>query len=151
MNKIRFLSILSAVLLLSNLAMIGFVLLHKPPPPKDKGPRNIVIEKLHFDEQQIAAYDTLISVHRKVIKGKNEEILQLKKDLYNVLNQSSNSVVKDSLLLEISKAQTTIEQTHYAHFEDIKALCKENQRQDFEVFTKELTDYFGSTKKQKNQ
>jgi hypothetical protein len=147
MNKVRFLTILSIVLLLSNLAMIGFVLLRKPPL-KEHGPRNIVIEKLHFDAQQIAAYDTLISAHRKAIKSKNEEILNLKKNLYNTLNIKGSTFVKDSLLLKISQSQVTIEQIHYAHFEDIKSLCKENQRQYFEAFTKELTDYFGSTKKQ---
>jgi periplasmic protein CpxP/Spy len=148
MNKIRFLSILSAVLLLSNLAMIGFVLLRKPPP-KNRGPRNIVIEKLHFDEQQIAAYDAMIGAHREIIKSKNEEILKLKKDLYDGLNQSPNPFKKDSLLLEISKVQSHIEQTHYLHFEAIKALCKENQRQYFEQLTTELTVYFGSDKKRK--
>jgi periplasmic protein CpxP/Spy len=148
MNKIRFLSILSAVLLLSNLAMICFILLPKPPP-KDGGPRNIIIEKLHFDEQQIAAYDTLINAHRKALKSRNETVLKLKKDLYNGLNQSPNPLRKDSLLLEISKVQSSIEETHYAHFEDLKVLCEDNQRQYFEDFTKELTQYFGSTKKRK--
>ncbi|MEY4905071.1 MAG: hypothetical protein RLZZ292_2886 [Bacteroidota bacterium] len=147
MNKIRFLTIFSIVLLLSNFAMIGFILLRKPPQ-KDGGPRSIVIEKLHFDEQQIAAYDALIIAHRKVIKSKNDEILYLKKGLYNTLNTEGSTLLKDSLLLKISQSQVMIEQTHYAHFEYLKALCKENQRPYFESFTKELTDYFGSTKKQ---
>jgi periplasmic protein CpxP/Spy len=148
MNRVKYLSIISAVLLLSNFAMIGFILLRKPPL-HDRGPRNIVIEKLHFDEQQIAAYDTLINAHREALKSRNEAVLKLKKDLYNGLNQSPNPSVKDSLLLEISKVQSSIEETHYTHFEDLKALCKDNQRQDFEAFTKELTGYFGSTKKRK--
>ncbi len=150
MNKIKALSIVSVILLLSNLAMIGFVLLRKPSAPKE-GPRNIVIEKLHFDANQIAAYDTLIVAHRKAIKSKNQEILDLKKELYNTLNQTSSPSQKDSLLLKISIAQNSIEQTHYTHFEGLKILCKENQRQYFEQLTKELTDYFGSTKKEKRQ
>jgi periplasmic protein CpxP/Spy len=150
MNKIRFLTIVSIVLLLSNLAMIGFVLLRKQPL-HDRGPRDVIIEKLHFDAQQIAAYDTLISAHRKTIRSQNDEILNLKKNLYHTLNLQGSTLVKDSLLLKISQSQATIEQTHYTHFEDIRSLCKENQRQDFEVFTKELTDYFGSTQKRKNQ
>ncbi len=150
MNKVTVLSIVSAMLLLSNLALIGFVLLRKPPR-KEEGPRKIVIEKLHFDTQQIVAYDSLIVAHRNVIKSKNQEILQLKKELYNTLNQPFLTSQKDSFLLKISIAQSTIEQTHYAHFEQLKALCHENQRQDFENFTKELTDYFGSTKKRKEE
>ncbi len=150
MNKVKFLSIVSAILLMSNLAMIGFVLLRKPPR-KEEGPRNIVIEKLHFDDKQIVAYDSLIVAHRKVIKSKNQEILQLKKELYNTLNQPFSTSQKDSLLLKISIVQSTIEQTHYAHFQDLKSLCNQNQQQNFENFTKELTDYFGSTKKRKEE
>jgi periplasmic protein CpxP/Spy len=146
MNRVKYLSILSAVLLLSNFAMIGFILLRKPPF-KDRGPRSIVIEKLHLDEQQIVAYDALVKTHQKAIIGKNDEILKLKKILYSGLNQAANIAQKDSLILEISKVQAAVEQTNYAHFEEIKALCHDNQRQYFEALTKELTTFFGSTKK----
>ena len=78
-------------------------------------------------------------------------ILQLKKELYNTLNQPFSTSQKDSLLLKISIVQSTIEQTHYAHFQDLKSLCNQNQQQNFENFTKELTDYFGSTKKRKEE
>lgn len=146
MSKIKFLTLASLLLLLFNLGLIAFIIYGKKHPLLHEGPRNIIIEQLKFDKSQIAQYDTLISKHRKDIRAKHDEILQLRKELYQQLNFATNAKMKDSLSLEVGKAQTAIEHIHFAHFEDIKALCKDQQKQYFEQLTRELADYFNDKK-----
>lgn len=142
MKKVKFLTVFSLLLLIFNIGLISYIIYGKKHPPRFEGPRDIIIEKLQFDEQQIVQYDTFIYKHRKLIKAKEEEIMHFKKALYKNLNLPTEVKVKDSLLLEISKSQMKIEQIHYAHFEEIKGLCKDTQKQYFEQLTAELADYF---------
>lgn len=137
---------ISLLLLLCNMALIGYIIYGKKNKPLHEGPRDIVIEKLQFDGQQIAQYDTLIVKHRKEIKAKNQQILELRKSLYGGLNSLPDANIKDSLMQEIGNTRVAIERVHYAHFEDMKSLCNENQRPLFEQLTAELAKYFNNGK-----
>ena len=130
MNKVKLLSIIIVGLLISNLALVCFLFFKKPPFPKQEGPRDSVIEKLHFDDSQIKEYDKMIGIHRTEILAKENEIRILKNKLYSTLKQSKNDTV-DSLIQQLGKVQCEIETIHYAHFEAIKKLCHENQIQDY--------------------
>lgn len=149
MNKLKFLTIASILLLCLNIGLITYIVFGKKHPPIHEGPRDIIIEKLHFDQQQVAKYDTLIAKHRKDIRAKNQAILELRKTLYNSINTSPNPKLKDSLMLEVGKTRAAIEQIHFAHFEDIKALCNDTQQQYFVELTSELADYFNENRKPK--
>jgi hypothetical protein len=124
------------------MALVGFLVLRKPGHPKQLGPRNIIIEKLHFDENQVKAYDQLIEWHRDEITKTENEIMLLKNKLYGNLSIDSQYNTKDSLINELSKVQTKIENIHYKHFEDLKALCHDNQKQDYTNLTTEIASLF---------
>lgn len=141
MNKTRFLTILSSALLLANLALVAFVVLKKPLHDPD-GPKRLIIEKLQLDQDQIAAYDVLIKNHREKIKAQDLIISNLKDKLYTGLNAPVDSVLKDSLIIGLGKAQENIEQIHYQHFRDIQKLCNPGQQTAFEALTKELSSIF---------
>ena len=48
-------------LLSLSLVVISIMFVGKP---KDKGPRDFIIESLHFDDQQVKQYDKIILFHR---------------------------------------------------------------------------------------
>lgn len=133
-------------LLLLNLGTLGFLLVsgpkqgHRPLHGRPE-PRAIIIEKLHFDAQQIEAYEQLIGEHRKKIDAIDEKIRDTKNSLYSLLN-NNDSASKDSLILALGNYQKEIETTHFNHFADIKKLCKPNQISDFEELTEELSRLF---------
>lgn len=133
-------------LLLLNLGTLGFLLFsgpkqgHRPPHGRPE-PRAIIIEKLHFDTQQIKAYEQLIDEHRKKIDAIDEKIRDTKNSLYALLN-SNDSASKNSLITALGNYQKEIETTHFNHFADIKKLCKSNQMADFEELTEELSRLF---------
>jgi hypothetical protein len=145
MNKLKLLSIVIVGLLVVNLLLVLTLVMRKPHP-NPEGPKKLIIEKLHFDDAQIKAYDQMVEWHRSEIRKSDEQILNLKKVLYSHLNEEIDQHTKDSLIAQIANVQITIERTHYKHFEDIKKLCKPDQQKDFEQLTQEIADLFGRPK-----
>lgn len=143
MNKIKLLSVLAIGLLISNLLLLLFIIMHNPNRPREGGPKNIISEKLHFDELQKSEYEKLITSHRKKIRDTEQQIMILKNQLYSTIAKNTDKAVKDSLISELGKAQMQIEQIHYQHFGDIKKLCKENQQEAFLNLSQEIASLFG--------
>jgi len=151
MERSRLILIIAVGLLLSNLLLVGYIMAgrrhdhHDGPPPHGRpsghGPRNIIIEKLHFSEAQVEEYDQLISWHRNEIDSTDQQIVELKNRLYHGL-ATPDSSGKDSLIAAISMAQQHIERVHYKHFEDIGKLCTAEQKPAFEALTREIASLF---------
>lgn len=146
MGKTKFITFLAIGLLLSNLLLVGYIMLNRSqpthqPPPRHGGPRNIIIERLHFSEEQVTEYDKLIQWHRSEIDKRDHKMRELKNQLYSTLSNLSDNT-KDSLIATIANTQQEIERIHYKHFEDIKRLCTPQQQADFEKLTKEIAALF---------
>jgi periplasmic protein CpxP/Spy len=142
MNKVRILSLVSIVLLLINIVIIGVMVSHRSGRAHAVGPRRMIIEKLHFDETQQVAYQKLIDAHIIDVKKGEQQIQEYKRRLYATLNSAVDLSARDSLIAEMAKLQMSVEQIHYRHFQDIKALCKPDQQKAFEAFTLEISDLF---------
>lgn len=152
MQKSRLLVLVIVGLLASNLLLAGYILAgrsdrkeagHPEGPAPHRGPRNLIIERLKFSESQVAKYDELIQWHRSSVDRLDEEIMPLKNELYSTLNEQPDVRKRDSLIDEIVARQQQIEHVHYKHFEDIKALCTEQQLPAFAEMTKEIAALFG--------
>ena len=152
MSKMKLLSIAVIGLLLLNFGTLGFVLLRKPPhgpegrPEAERGgPKNIIIERLHFDKEQVSQYETLIKEHQQTISALRDSISMVKHTLYQTLNNEQAND-KDSLVNRLSSLQKEIELTHYKHFTVIKKICKPEQFKLFSNLTNELADFFAPEK-----
>jgi periplasmic protein CpxP/Spy len=141
MSKVKLLGIVAIGLFISNLILIAFIL-NKPGRPAHDGPRDIIIEKLHFDKSQVDAYDELIKWHRAEIIKSDNEIRKLKNQLYSTLLSDSSSSQKDSLINELTKVHSRVETIHYKHFMDIKKLCRADQQNDYNKLTIEIASLF---------
>lgn len=153
MSKMKLLSIAVIGLLVMNLATVSFLLLTKPPhladgrpPVEQAGPKNIIIEKLKFDSEQIAEYEKLIEQHQAKTKSLNDNIDISRNELYFTL-ASKNLTGNDSLMDRIGQLQTQMELTHYDHFKAIRAICKLGQIAYFNKLTKELARFFATEKR----
>ena len=147
MEKTKLLTIAVIGLLVINLGTLGFLLLngkgHRPPQEGRQKPKEIIIEKLHFDAQQQKEYAKLIELHHGEITKLDKYIREAKNELYSELSKTEVNVkAKDSLILVINSTQKQIEETHFKHFEDIKKLCNKDQMEDFNALTEELSRIF---------
>ena len=148
MEKTKLLTITVIGLLLLNFATLGFLFIsgtkgHKPPHDIPEGrhePKEIIIERLHFDANQQKEYGQLIEWHRRKIRQLEDSIRVSKNELYMLLNDDKiDEKAKVTLINQIALFQKQIEATHFKHFEDIKKLCKPEQQ----VYFNELTEEFG--------
>jgi hypothetical protein len=128
------------VLLLSNALFIYKWAM--APHRRLPGPRNEIIEKLHFDEKQVAAYDELIRGHRKAIESAERELQQQKQKLYADLDLPFS----DSILQKILKVEARIEHIHFNHFKDIEKLCRPDQEKYFKALNREIAHLFSPPK-----
>ena len=153
MSKTKVLTIAVFALLLTNLGVLGFFFFSREHKPNErKMPREIIIEKLHFDENQIEKYDNVIKIHQKNIRSIDDSIRNTRNELYQLLNSETiDSHKRDSLYLKFSSFQKQIEDTHFNHFLEIKSLCKKEQLSDFKNLTEELSKIFNNRRKQKNE
>ena len=142
MDKIILLTGSVVGLLMLNLATISFLFFNNPNRNRPE-PQKIIIEKLHFDQQQQEQYKQLIHWHRTQIDGLENKIKDTKNKLYQQLQKpETNLKTNDSLITALSEYQKEIENTHFKHFLSIKKLCKKEQLADFDNLTEELSKLF---------
>ncbi len=154
MNKTKVLGFAVIALLVLNFGILAFLFLSKNEdgPRGRKMPREIIIEKLHFDKNQIDAYDKTIKIHQETIRELDDSIRTAKNDLYQLLNSENiNSVQKESIFLKLANYQKQIETTHFNHFLEIKKLCKKEQLSDYENLTEELSKLFSHPRRPKHE
>ena len=147
MTKLSVARTIALLLLVLNIILIGFMFFREPPHPE--GPRNLIIEKLKLDPDQVEAYDLLIKNHQEKIQLEEKKIMELKNILYSTLNSDVSREFKDTLISELASAQSKIEDIHYEHFREIKQLCKPGQMPLFVDLTTDLTDYFSPKDKRR--
>lgn len=148
MDKIKFLTYSVILLLLLNLGIISFLYLTRPNTNLDdnrRKPKDIIIEKLHFNANQIKKYEAIINVYRNNIDSLNNNNRELKSVLYTQLKHPIvNNKIKDSLIKLILVNQNRIEEANFKHFQDIKAICTGSQINDFNFLTEELGQLFSN-------
>ena len=120
--------------------LLGFIFWKKPALPE--GPKKIIIERLHLDEQQKNIYGLLVENHRNSIRQSEDSMITLKNRLYKTLKTSADTSDKARLIGAIVEIQKKIETTHYQHFEGIRSLCKPEQSGDFDDLCDEITNLF---------
>ncbi len=147
MEKTKLLTIAVIGLLVINLGTLSFLLMngkgHRPPQGGRAEPKEVIIERLHLDAKQQKDYARLIAWHRGEIDKIDAEIRKAKNELYAELSQPQiDTAVKDSLISAINASQKQIEYVHFKHFEDIRKLCREDQIDDYNELTRELSRIF---------
>ncbi|MBI1222456.1 MAG: hypothetical protein GC180_07625 [Bacteroidetes bacterium] len=141
MKRKTFVISIISLLLIGN-GLLLYMVFHPASRMLHEGPKELIIEKLHFDAEQIAAYDDLIEIHRKEVRRLQEDIGRLKNELFAHLSDEIAPQTFDSLTHRIGYDFSEIERVNYRHFQEIKKLCKPEQMQAFNKLTHELSRLF---------
>jgi len=128
MNKERFYIIIIGGLILINLTFM-WLFFNQENSSKKGGPRDMIIEALHFDNEQIREYDLLIKDHRILMrKGKGE--------LYN-FRKSYFLTDSDSALSLLSNSYSDLENINKNHINEIMEICNSSQKEIFRIIIKD--------------
>ena len=130
MNKQKFYIIIIGVLILINLTLM-WLLFNQNNSSKKGGPKHMIIEALHFDDEQIREYELLIKDHKiMMFKGKSE--------LYN-FRKSYFLTDSDSALSLLSNSYSNLENINKNHINEIMEICNSSQKENFRIIIKENT------------
>ncbi len=140
-NRQKLIVGMAIVLVAINLVLVGFIFFGHRKPLPGEGPKKLIIEKLSLDESQIVSYEKLISWHRAEMKRTNDEMFLLKKELYRSLSSDDNAD-RDSLMELIGQKQIETERVNLKHFEEVRLLCRDDQRVLFDQLTLEIANLF---------
>ncbi len=147
MNRTKFLYGVIAVLVVVNLFLFYFIFEMKEQRFHPDKPRNEIIKRLRFDEKQIADYELTITKHRENTHNLGGQIQDLKQELYSQLNKNQQDSSINNIILQISQKQSELEFVHYNHFLEIKSICRQDQIDEYEQLTKDLSDIFRFNKR----
>jgi len=146
----RYLFVVIILLVILNLATITMLWLGKPeqrqprldqPNPAEEQNRisQILKDELGFDKQQIDKYLQIRREHREKVRMLNDEIRQVKKQMFDeVLKDIPKPEFSDSLLAISQSKQAEIERMTFQHFLNLKRLCKPEQQNKLKLLMHEL-------------
>lgn len=146
----KWLLILVAILLLTNIATLSIYWLKKPNheggPGRDGGNREkkmgqFMVDQMKFDATQEAAYWKLRDSMMVIQKPVMDSIRSAKQRFFDLLNQSDTS---DSTLIarsnEIADLQKKLDLVTFRHFQKVRAICRPDQLQQFDTVIKEIVN-----------
>ena len=146
----RWLLVLVAILLLTNIATLSIYWFKKPAheagPGRDAGNREkrmgqFMVDQMKFDDSQEATYwklrDSMMTIQRPVM----DSIRNSKKSFFDLLNQPDAT---DSALIarsnEIADLQKKLDLATFRHFQNVRAICRPDQLQKFDTVIKEIVN-----------
>jgi periplasmic protein CpxP/Spy len=142
MSKIKFLTISVAALLIANIAFALFFFAGRHGHRRPQEPREIIVERLHFTKEQETQYEGLILSHRSSVVAIDREILRMRNELYNHLNDSIVWPGRDSIERQLAQLQIQIEAANYDHFMAIRGLCTNEQLPLFQQLSTDIAQIF---------
>ncbi|MGK4567962.1 hypothetical protein [Flavobacterium sp. 3HN19-14] len=145
MEKVKLLTFSVIALLLLNLGTLGFLIFSArgDRPGRRPEPKEIIIEKLHFDSKQQTEYESLIHDHRNAIDKLDNDIVMSRAALYlQLASPQPDANAMDSLTNVIAAYQKQVEVVHFLHFANIKSICRKDQQKAFDAMTLELASIF---------
>jgi protein CpxP len=146
----RWLLVLVAILLLTNIATLSIYWLKKPdhdggpgrnPGEREKRMGQFMVDQMKFDAAQEAAYwkmrDSMMSIQKPVM----DSIRSSKKRFFDLLNQPDAT---DSLLTarsnEIADLQKKLDIVTFRHFQKVRSICHPDQLEKFDTVIKEIVN-----------
>lgn len=124
-----------ALLVLCNVALMLTIWLKPHPghPPGGESPRDYVIRNVRFTDDQIKQYDVLIKKHRDQMKQLRDSADEYRKQLFSGLkDDAGNNDRAENLAKFIGETEKNIELATYAHFKEVRKICTESQKAEFD-------------------
>lgn len=145
----RYLQWTIVFLIVLNLATLTVLWLGRPKQPApgrgafpaEQGEQRIkqlLKDQLGFDDAQVERYLQLRQEHREQVERLNEEIRELKRQMFDqVLAEQAPKAISDSLLNLVLAKQAELERVTFKHFLALKDLCGPGQKEKLRLLMNE--------------
>lgn len=117
------------ILVVMNIVLLGIVWFGKPPHSGGQELRKFVEQNLKFTAAQSKQYDVLIGEHRKRIREIDEQTKKAKQALFQLVNESADTVKEKALTEQLAKLAIEKEMVTLNHFRKVRnSICIAEQK-----------------------
>lgn len=147
MKKDNFYKIIIVVLLLLNLGTLGFLLWRNPqaakvdvmPIQKEEAPLRYMADELGLDEAQFAQLRKIARQHGRSLDSIQQQITHGRTSLYLLAKSSEiDTAARNKYLKQIEANESAKHIITLAHFQEIRAMLTEEQKERFNVFVEDM-------------
>ncbi|MBC7914961.1 MAG: hypothetical protein H7Y07_12655 [Pyrinomonadaceae bacterium] len=146
MKKERILWLGISVLVLLNISLLLFILLHREGKPNKKFDA-IIIKSMQLKKDQIEEFDRLKHIHKMKMDQLDSRMQEPFEHYFGLLKGERQPLLEDSLknvLAELYKQKVEIT---YSHFAEIKAMCSLEQQRNIDKIVPFLMQVISPPKK----
>lgn len=142
-ERTRLLIILVIVLLALNITTLATIWIgktqHNLKHEMQFGPKRLIIEKLHFDEDQIEIFNTLVEEHQQQMSELRQQIFDSKEAFYSQLKQDApDTTVAYQSIANITSYEEKAEHITFDHFRKVRTICHPDQKQQFDIVISDI-------------
>ena len=152
-SKNKLLVIIMVILLLTNIALIAFILFNKPEKRSGRADREAMLteflqKQIGFSKQQMQEYDTLNNRHKEKMQVRFDELRNNKQQIYQAVGSQAfaDSAINDAAT-KLSISQKEVEINMLQHFSSIRKICTPEQQPKFDSFIYKIWNKPGDRKK----
>lgn len=145
MRSNKILAIAVVVLLLSNIALIAFVLKGKEKrttgPFGGKDPFTVMVEELKMTDQQQTEYKQLREQHFQKVKPLFDSMRAAKSSLYALIKEDDSKVNHSLLNIysnKIGERQSELDRLMFEHFRNVRKLFTAEQQPKFDSLVQRM-------------
>jgi len=129
--------ILQWTILLLVLCNIGLIITiwcrpHPGGPPPGESTRDYIVRSLKFSGEQTQKYDALVKEHQQGMKKLRHDAVEYRSLFFAGLKNAQPANVTDSISRLIGNTQQEIEKLTFNHFAQVRVLCTDAQKQEFD-------------------
>jgi protein CpxP len=153
-SKNKSLIFIIAVLLLTNIAVLGYFLWFKKSPRQEGPGRSPGIEaalqkEVGFNDQQIAQYKQLKEEQWKNFRPMFDDMHKAKDSLFNLLSyENVNDSVINTTADVIAQKQKAIDIRMFNHFRQVRSLCTPEQLPKYDSLIQRMMRKMGRSHKE---
>lgn len=152
-SKNKNLLVIIAVLLLTNIAVLGYFLWYKKPDKNFHGGRDkngigeMLKNDVGFDTTQLASYKEMRENQKKILRPMFDEMRKSKDSLFKMIGKSGP---EDSLVQVLTDAiaqkQKALDMQTFRYFSQIRQLCKPGQEIKYDSLVISMFSKMGKPK-----
>ena len=148
MNQ-RILILIIIVLVILNVGTLGVIWMDKKGKKqsvkRERSPRveYFLKEKVGFSEEQIEEFRSLQESHMKESMDIRMALGSTRRTLYDQIKMPEGERLdRDSIIRELSTLHQEFEERTFLHFQDLRAICNEDQLEQFDAFISGMQEQF---------
>lgn len=149
-TKNRNLLVIIAVLLLTNVAVLGYFLWYKKPSNEYHGGRDkngisdVLKKDVGFDTAQLASYKVMREKQKKVLHPMFDDMRKAKDSLFSMIGKAE---AQDSIVLRLAShvgdKQEALDLQTFRYFSEVRKLCKPDQQAKYDSLMTQMFKKMG--------